>query len=81
MTNKYEIMLYVCPGGTHSTLEYSNRDEWEAAKAFLDARLEASPVVGSNALESTFYYVEEEQRAALDEFFEWTKGRNSDEGR
>ena len=75
-TEQYEILFYF--DGVEHQVEYSSKEKYDSAKAFLDARLQASRVFRNDmpVPRVTYYYVEDHQRAALEEFARWSE-RNS----
>lgn len=72
-TEKYDILFYL--EGVEYQVEYDSKEKYDNAKAFLDARLQASPVFENDmpVPRVTYYYVEDHQRAALEEFARWSE--------
>jgi hypothetical protein len=73
--DQYEIIFYLPPGG-ECRVQYDTKAKYDSALAFLDARrLEGSPIYGEGGPlpRTTYYYIEDDQTEAVEEFFRWSK--------
>ncbi|KAB2910826.1 MAG: hypothetical protein F9K29_24045 [Hyphomicrobiaceae bacterium] len=60
---KFEIIFYLSASGVECRVEYDAKENYDAARAILDARLHAAPVFRDGELvpHSVYYYVEDKR--------------------
>jgi hypothetical protein len=73
--DKYIITFYVRHCEYH--FGYGDRSSYAEATAFLNERLQSWPIFrdGRPVLDAAYYYVEEHQQAAFEEFLQWSARR------
>lgn len=66
---KFEIIFYLSTSGVECRVEYSAKENYDAARIILDSHLDPAPICreGKTVVNAAYYYVE---RAQLDSFYQ-----------